>query len=136
MDNPEEASDGAATAAPSTLFALLDEPAAERDRDGVCPASSLQLGQQVAHVGLHRLLREVKLDADLSIHEAVRDQLKDLAFSWGRLLLDPARRRLERNDLAGHGTVAPVPAGGYLVEPADVVEIAGENLPSLSSVHT
>src|SRR5215207_539732 len=59
----------------------------------------LQLGEQVSHVGLHRLLREEEAVADLTIDESLRDQLEDFDLSGGRLLLELLERSSERDDL-------------------------------------
>ena len=72
----------------------------------------LQLGEQVAHVGLYGLLREEELLADLPVDEALRDQLEHLDLP-GRGQLHALPRR-ERDHLAGAGRG---PALGDGVEP-------------------
>jgi hypothetical protein len=81
-------------------------------------------------VRFHRLLREEEAVADLAVDEPVGDQLEnlDLARSW--LLLQLLERAGERNDLGS--TRATL---GDRIEPSAVIDVAGENLLALSSVH-
>ena len=79
--------------------ALGDEAAAEADGYRVRSAAGLELGQQMADVRLDRLLGEEEPLPDLAVHEAVRDQLEDLDLAHGRLLLELAERRAERDHL-------------------------------------
>ena len=81
---------------------------------------------------LHGLLREEEALADLAVHEAVGDELEHLDLAHGRLLLELAERRRERDHLR-RGTVRP--AGGGSLEPAAVIHVAVQNLPALSGVH-
>jgi hypothetical protein len=74
-------------------LSLVNEAASEADGDGVRPAPCLELCQEVPHVALHRLLGEDEPNADLSVHEAVGDQLEDLDLAGGRLLLQFLQRR-------------------------------------------
>jgi len=79
----------------------------------------------------HRLLREEEAMADLTVHEALRDQLEDFNLASGGLLLELPEGSSERNDLG-----VPVPtAGGYLVEATRVPYISGQDLFALCSVH-
>jgi hypothetical protein len=58
----------------------------------------------VAHVGLHRLLREEEPVTDLAVHEAVRDQLENLDLPRRGLLLQLLERAGERNYLGATRT--------------------------------
>ena len=78
---------------------LSDDAAAEADGHRMRARSRLQLGEQVAHVRLHRLLRQEEPGADLAVHEAVRDQLQNLDLPHRRLLLELAEGAAERNHL-------------------------------------
>src|SRR5215211_1702510 len=84
------------------------------------------------HMGLHRLLREEEAMADLTVDQALGDQLEDFDLAGGRLLLELLQRRRERDDLAG--AVGRPPLGDRL-EPPGVVHVAREDLFALSSVH-
>jgi len=97
----------------------------------VCTAPGLQLREQVAHVGLHRLLREEQPHADLAVHEAVGDQLKHLDLTRGRLLLELLQRAAEGNDLGA----PPAAALRNRVEAAAVVHVSRQDLFALCSVH-
>jgi hypothetical protein len=91
----------------------------------------LQLGEQVAHVRLDRLLREEEAVADLAVHQALGDQLEHLDLTRRGLLLELAKRRREGNDLR----VAVRPLGGHLVETTRVAHITGQDFLALGSVH-
>src|SRR3954453_9216686 len=95
------------------------------------PAASLELRQQVANVRLDRLLREEEALADLAVHEAVRDQLKDLDLAPRPLLLELAERPVERDHLGG----ARLPARGDIFEATRGLRIPGQNLFALCGVH-
>src|ERR1051325_11447611 len=82
---------------------------------------------------LDRLLREEEANADLAVHEAVGDQLEHLDLTGGRLLLELLQRARERDDLAA-GSVAAAPLG-HSVEATAVVDVAGQDLLALGSVH-
>src|SRR3954453_16584339 len=92
----------------------------------------LQLREEVADVALDRLLGEEETHADLAVHEAVRDQLKDLDLPHRRLLLQLAGRALEGDALRA---VDRPTAGCALLEPPRVVLLAVKDLFALSSVH-
>ena len=71
--------------------------------------------------------------ADLSIHEAVRDELEDLDLTRRRILTELARDlRREGNDRAVATRAAPR-RGSF--EPAAVVPVPVEYLLALGSVH-
>src|SRR5262249_43977900 len=107
------------------------DAAAEADGDCMGARAGLQLGEQVAHVRLHRLLREEEPLADLAVDQAVRDQLEHLDLAHRRLLLELAERALERNHLG-----APRAAACRdLVETACVTDVSVQDLLTLSSVH-
>ena len=98
----------------------------------MCARARLQLGEQVPHVGLHRLLREEEPVADLTIDEALRDQLEDFDLSGGRLLLELLEGSRERDDLTR--TARRPPLGDGLEAPR-VIHVPTEDLFALSSVH-
>ena len=82
---------------------------------------------------LHRLLGEEEPLADLSVDEAVCDELQDLDLASGRILSDLARRRWCEGD---HGAAAGRAATcSSRLEPAAVVAISVEDLLTLSGVH-
>jgi hypothetical protein len=112
--------------------ALADDAAAEADGDRMGARARLKLGQQMPDVRLDRLLRQEQPDADLAIHEAVRDELEHLDLAHRRLLLELAKRALERDHL---GTGGGAPARGDLFEAPRMIRVAGHDLFALSSVH-
>jgi hypothetical protein len=97
----------------------------------MCAGACLQLCEQVAHVGLNRLLGEEEPVPDLAVHEAVGDQLEDLDLTRRRLLLQLLKRAGERNDLGP----ARAAAFRHRVEAATVVHVSGQDLLALGSVH-
>ena len=94
------------------------------------PGASLQLRKQVADVRFHRLFREEETDADLAVDEAVRDQLEHLDLTRSRLLLELLQGAGERDDLGA--AAAPLRDS---VEAPRMVDIAGQDLLALGSVH-
>src|SRR5215470_5694124 len=94
------------------------------------PGAGLQLCQQVADVRLDRLLGEEEADADLAVHEAVGDQLEYLDLTRRRLLLELLQGAGERDDLGA--AAAPFRDG---VEASRMVDVAGQDLLALGSVH-
>ena len=113
---------------------LRNEPTPEANGYGVGSASRLKLREQMTDMGLHRLLREEQVLADLTIDEAVGDELKDLDLAGRGLLLElsESRRRCERDDRPGRFRAA---ACRSRLEPATVVPIPVEDLPPLRGVH-
>jgi len=97
----------------------------------VGPRAGLQLGEQVAHVRLDRLLREEEPDADLAVHEAVGDELEHLDLARRRLLLELLQGAGERNDL---GALVAALLGNR-VKAAAVVHVTGQDLFPLGSIH-
>jgi hypothetical protein len=91
----------------------------------------LQLGQEVPHVALHRLLREEEAMADLAVDEAFRDQLENFDLTCGRLLLELPERSGERDHLG----VALTALGGHLVEATGVAYVPGQDFFALGGVH-
>src|SRR5436190_19378863 len=83
------------------------------------------------HVALDRLFGEEEHLADLAVHEALRNQLKDFDLPGSRLLLQLLERRLERDDLGA----AIRPASRSLIEAAGVIDVARQNRFALSSIH-
>jgi len=96
-------------------------------------AARLQLRQQVTDVRLDRLLGEEEPLADLAVDEPVADELEDLDLAGGRLLLELAQGRGERDHLAVAVAVAPRRSRG--LEAAAVVDVAAQDLLTLGSVH-
>ena len=82
-------------------------------------------------MGFDRLLREEEASTDLTVDEAVGDELKNLQLPARRLLLD-AERRTKGNDLAAGCTSATL---RDFLEPSRVVDITAQDLTSLGSVH-
>jgi hypothetical protein len=97
----------------------------------VGPRAGLQLGEQVAHVRLDRLLREEEADTDLAVHEAVGDELEHLDLARRRLLLELLQGAGERNDLGALVAAAL----RNRVEAAAVVHVTGQDLLALGSIH-
>jgi hypothetical protein len=98
----------------------------------MCASARLQLGEEVPHVGLHRLLREEEAVADLPVDETLRDQLEDFDLSGGRLLLELLEGSRERDHLT-RTTRRPTLGDG--LEAPRVVHVATEDLFALRSVH-
>jgi hypothetical protein len=115
---------------PVRLSPLGDQAAPEAHGYRVGPRPRLQLGKQVAHVGLDGLLREEEPHADLAVDEAVRDQLEHLDLTRRRLLLELLQGAGERDYLGAAATPLC-----HRVETAAVVDIAGQDLLALCSVH-
>jgi hypothetical protein len=91
----------------------------------------LQLRQKVSHVALHRLFREEEAVADLTVDEAFRNELEDFDLPGGRLLLELPEGSGERDYLG----VALAPSGGHCVKPTRVIDITGQDLFALCSIH-
>jgi len=70
--------------------------------------------------------------ADLAVHETLRDQLKNLDLTSGRLLLELPERSCERNDLG----VTLSSLGRHLVETPRVAYVSGQDLFALCSIHS
>ena len=98
----------------------------------MCASARLQLGEEVPHVRLHRLLGEEEAVADLAIDEALGDQLEDFDLPGGRLLLELVLGSREGDDLTR--TARGPPLGDGLEAPR-VVHVATKDLLALSSVH-
>ena len=73
-----------------TARKLCDEPTPEADSYGVGSAARLELREQVADVGLDRLLGQEQPLPDLTVHEPVRDELKHLDLTCRRIWPDVA----------------------------------------------
>ena len=80
---------------------------------------------------LDRLFAQEEADSDLTVHEAVRDQLKHLDLPHGRLLLQLAEGACERNDLG----ISVLPLGRNSLETALMVHVAAQDLFALCGVH-
>ena len=76
------------------------------------------------------LLGEEKSHADLAIHETIRDQLENLDLARSRLLLQLLQWAGKRDDLSATAT-----SFRYRVESAAMVDITGQDLLALGSVH-
>jgi hypothetical protein len=114
-------------------MSLGNEPTPEADSYGVGSTSRLKLRQQMAHVGLDRLLREEKSLADLAIDETICNELQHLDLASGRILPDLARGGWgERDDRTAAGRAAP---RSSRLEAAAVVPVPVEDLLALSGVH-
>ena len=92
----------------------------------------LELREQMAHVRLHRFLRQEQLLADFPVDQAVGDELQHLDLARRRLLLQLAKRALERNDVRTAGTATP---RRNFLETARVRQVTAEDLLALSSIH-
>ena len=97
-------------------------------------AARLKLRQQVPHVRLDRFLGEEESLSDLTIDQAVRDELEDLDLARRRLLLELAKggRRDERDHRAGP---LRVPARSSSLESTAVVAVSVQDLFTLRGVH-
>src|SRR3954451_11215983 len=84
------------------------------------------------NVGLHGLLRQEQFLADLSVDEAVGDQLQHLDLARCGLLLQLAKRVLKRDHVRAAGTSTP---RCNFLEAARVRQITAEDLLALSSIH-
>jgi hypothetical protein len=113
-------------------IALGDQAAPESDCDGVRPAPGLELGEQVPNVGLNGFFRKVEPVPDLAVYKTIGDELQDLDFAHRGLLLELAKRRLERNDL---GVLLACVSRSGLVEAAGVVQVSAQDVFTLGSVH-
>ena len=76
------------------------------------------------------LLGEEESHADLAIHETIRDQLENLDLPRSRLLLQLLKGAGKRDDLSAAATSLR-----NRVESTAVVDIAGQDLLALGSVH-
>ena len=112
--------------------ALSNEPTPIANRYGVGSASRLELREQMPHVRLHGLLREEQPLADFPVYEAVGDQLQNLDLPRRRLLLELAKRVLERDHVRAAGTTTP---RRDFLEAARMRQITAQDLLALSSVH-
>ena len=70
--------------------------------------------------------------ADLAVHEPVGDELQHLDFARRRLLLELAKRVLERNHVRTSGAATP---RSRFVEAARMRQITAEDLLALRSIH-
>ena len=68
---------------------LIDDGFAKRDRDGMGAGVGLELGEDVTHVALDRLLRDEEPGGDVRVRHAVRKKLEDLATA-SNIELKPA----------------------------------------------
>jgi hypothetical protein len=125
--------EGAPRSGRRRAFRLADQASAEADGYCVRARARLQLGQKVADVRLHRLLREEEALADLAVYEAVRDQLENFDLAARRLLLELAQRARERDDL-GLLPAVRAPRRDF-VESARVPDVTAQDLLTLGGVH-
>ena len=82
-------------------------------------------------MALHRLLAEEEADSDLTIHEAVGDQLQHLDLPHRGLLLQLAEGATERDDLGA----SVLPLRSDRLEAALMVHVAAQDLLALCGVH-
>ena len=82
-------------------------------------------------VRFDRLFREEEAVADLAIDQALRDQLEYLDLTRRRLLLELPEGSCERNHLG----VALASLRSHLVETTRMVDVTGQDLFALCSVH-
>src|SRR5258708_24893961 len=90
---PSELSTGLSTETPTSagvFVCLADDSAAETNRHGMGAGARLELREEVPHVRLHRLLGQEQPNADLPVHDAVRDQLQHLDLAHPPPLLQLA----------------------------------------------
>lgn len=80
---------------------------------------------------LDRLLREEEAMADFAVDQALRDQLQHFDLASGRLLLELPEGSSERNYLR----VALPPPRGHSVKTTRVVDVTGQDLFALCSIH-
>jgi len=92
----------------------------------------LKLCQEVPYVRFHGFLRQEQPLADLAIHETVGDELQDFDLPARRLLLQLAKRALERDHIRTAGTTTP---RRDFLEAARVRQVTAEDLLALSSIH-
>ena len=111
---------------------LSDDAPAEADRYGMRAGARLELRKQVTHVRFDRFLRQEQLLADLAVHEPVGDELKHLDLAPRRLLLELAKRALERDHVGPARTTTP---RRDLLEAARMRQVTAEDLLALSSIH-
>ena len=112
---------------------LGNEPTPEANRYGVGSTSCLKLRKKMSDVGLDGLLRQKQALPDLTVHEAVGDELKNFALAGGRFLFELAGRRTrEWDDRAGSRSAASCSSR---LEAAAVVSVPVQDLFALSGVH-
>ena len=92
----------------------------------------MKLGEEMTDVALDRLLRKVEPFANLTVHEALRDELQDLdlAGGWRVLLLRRRGPGWEVDQLDDR-----CPPSRDRLETARVLAIAGQDLLTLRCVH-
>src|ERR671936_1650165 len=91
----------------------------------------LELGEEVADVRLHSLLREKQPLADLAVNQPVGNELEHLELAPGRLLLELLERAGEGNDLRAVVTALLRDR----LEAARMIAVAVQDLVALGSVH-
>src|ERR1700693_908096 len=110
---------------------LGNQVAAEADCYRMGTRPRLQLGEEVSHVRLHRLLTQEEAMADLAVHQGLRDQLQHFDLTGRRLLFELPQGGCERN----HLRVALTALRSHLVETTRMVYVAGQDFFALCSVH-
>ena len=111
---------------------LADDAAAESHGDRMRTRARLELCEQVTHMRFDRFLRQEQLLSDLAIHESVGNELQYLDLARRRLLLELAKRVLERDHVGTSGTATP---RRNFLEAARMRQITAEDLLALRSVH-
>src|SRR5689334_13450706 len=95
------------------------------------PRAGLELGEQVTDVALDRFLAQEEPNADLPVHESVRDELQHLDLTRRRLLTALLHGGLEGDHLRDR-LIAP---RRHRLEPGGVFAVPAQDLVALSSVH-
>src|SRR5688572_24762695 len=85
---------------------LIDDRLAKGDRDRMRARIGLELGQDVAHVALDRLLADEELLGHVRVGHAVREQLQDLALPPGEHVVALAAREEGRHERGVDVTLA------------------------------
>ena len=111
---------------------LADNPAAEAHCNGMRTRARLELREKMSHVRLHGFLRQEQLLADFPVHEPVGNQLQHLDLPPCRLLLELAKRALQRDHVGTAGTATP---RRHFLEAARMRQVTAEDLLALSSIH-
>lgn len=70
-------------------------------------AACLQFGEEVSDMGFDRLFRQEEFGPDLTVYEAVRDELENFNLPRRWLLLEFSNRVLDRNYVGRSSLVAP-----------------------------
>src|SRR5256714_5560526 len=101
--SPATATTAATANARTSPPALVDDRFAKRNRNGLRPRVSLELGEDVPDGALDGLLADERLRSHILIRHSLREQLQDLALPAGQpvvlVLAGQERRHLRRIDV-------------------------------------